>query len=511
MRLLIGLMAGYFMIFSGKLSGQEKRQLIRSYFDSIKIHDLYNGNVLLAENNHPLIIYSGGDADQRLNKRNHALSRFNLASISKIFTSTAILQLREKGKLKLEDDYNRYFPEFPFKGITIQHLLTHTSGLPNLELTEAVIKKNPDTVITNAILMTMLQEWPKPLYFKPGNEFRYCNTNYMLLALLVEKLSGLPFAKYLDKYIFKPAGMSNSYLAVYGTRSWSDTARVIHQVLPAFFDSVYIPSNEVKRYRFSEYNNEAAYGSGNVISTVEDMLKFDAAFFAGKLLKQTSIDLALTPLRLNNGQVYEDHMDTMWGEGKGYYGLGWEIFEQPGYGKAVGHGGFKFGIATFYYRSLERKQTIIAYTNGVSNFGAVVTSAFYLLNNKPAIPVYTKKSVVRTYAKALIAGGPDHAVSMFHLYRSDTAHYYFSVEEMNFLGYDFLYQATFNGHQQMSLETFKLNTFLDPADYNVYDSYGEALMESGNRQDAIIMYRWSLKLNPGNEGGIKALKKLNAL
>ena len=511
MRLLIGLMAGYFMIFSGNLSGQEKGQLIRSYFDSIKIHDLYNGNVLLAENSHPLIIYSGGYADQRLNKRNHALSRFNLASISKIFTSTAILQLREKGKLKLEDDYSRYFPEFPFRGITIQHLLTHTSGLPDLELTEAVIKKNPDTVITNAILMTLLLEWPKPLYFKPGDEFRYSNTNYMLLALLVEKLSGLPFAEYLDKHIFKPAGMSNSYLAIYGTRTWSDTARVIHQVLPTFFDSVYIPSNEVKRYRFSEYNNEAAYGSSNVISTVEDILKFDAAFFAGKLLKQTSIDLALTPLRLNNGQVYEDRMDTMWGEGKGYYGLGWEIFEQPGYGKAVGHGGFKFGIATFYYRSLERKQTIVAYTNGVSNFGAVVTSGFYLLNNKPAIPVYTKKSVVRAYAKALIAGGPDHAVSMFHLYRSDTAHYYFSVKEMNFLGYDFLYQASFKGHQQMSLETFKLNTFLDPANYNVYDSYGEALMESGNRQDAIIMYKWSLKLNPGNEGGIKALKKLNGL
>jgi tetratricopeptide (TPR) repeat protein len=295
------------------------------------------------------------------------------------------------------------------------------------------------------------------------------------------------------------------------TNSWNDTAKVIHQVLPAFFDSVYVPSDEVKRYRFSEYNNQAAYGSGNVISTVEDMLKFDSTFFAGKLLKQSSMDEALTPLRLNNGKVYEDHMDTMWGEGRGSYGLGWEIFQQPGYGKAVGHGGFKFGIATFYYRSLERKQTIITYVNGESDFGSVVMSCFNLLNGKPTMPLSIKKSVVRAYARALISGGADHAASLFHLYRADTVHYYFSDKEMNFLGYDFLYQAAFKDHQRLSLETFKLNMFMNPSDYNVYDSYGEALMEAGDRQDAILMYKRSLELNPGNEGGIKALKKLNAL
>lgn len=496
------------ILISINLPAQDKTQ---AYFDTLHQHQLFHGNILLAQQGKVVYRYSGGYANERAHQPNQTQTRFNLASISKVFTSTAILQLRDKGKLQLEDDVRLYFPDFPFPGVRIRHLLTHTAGLPNLELTGDVVKQYPDTVITNAVLMQLLKQWGKPLYFTPGEEYRYCNTGYMLLATIVEKQSRMPFAAYLDKYIFKPAGMKNTYLAVYGSPSWQDTARAVHQVMPFLFDSVYTPVDEIKRYRFSEYNNQAAYGSSNIISTVEDILKFDAAFFGYKLLRASSVAEAITPFRLNNGKLVREQMDTMLGEGDGYYGLGWEIFEQPGFGKGVGHGGYKFGMATFYYRNLDKQQVIVSFMNGNSRLGDVVTSGLYLLNGLPAIKPDIKRSAVRAYAQALISKGPDHAAAMLQLYRADSSHYYFSDKEMNFLGYDFLYQASFTGHQQLSLETFKLNTFIVPGDFNVYDSYGEALMESGNKEDAVHMYKRSLELNPQNQGGIKALERIGSM
>lgn len=505
MPLLRSVITGLLLLLYITVPAQSRLSAMENYFATISQHGLYDGNILLAENGRSVYAFSGGYADYQRQKLNSRQSRFNLASVSKVFTSTAILQLKDRKKLKLEDHLSQYFPEFPFPGITIRHLLTHTSGLPDLELYEDVVKKYPDSVITNASVMPLLREWSKGLYFTPGDRFSYCNTNYNLLAMLVEKLSGMPFPLYLDKHVFQPAGMKNTYVAVYGS---NDSNRVIHHVKPTYFDTVYIPAQQVKRYRYTEYNNQGSIGSSNVISTVDDMLLFDAAFFGGKLLKPSTVEEALTPLKLNNGKVHTERMDTMLGEGSGEYGLGWEIFDQPDYGKSVGHGGFKFGIATFYYRNLSRKQTIIAYTNGVSSFGENVTSGLYMLNGKPALPLYLKTSAVRAYARALMNNGPDHAASWLHIYMADTAHYHFSTREMNFLGYDFLYQATFKGHQQLSLETFKLNTFLAPGDFNTYDSYGEALMESGYKEDAVRMYKRSLELNPKNEGGIQALKKL---
>jgi len=508
MQLLKPIITGVLVLVFIRLSAQNRLTALESYFSTVAQNRLYDGNIALAENGHTVYTFTGGYADYAQQKPNHRQSRFNLASISKIFTSTAILQLRDKKKLKLDDELTRYFPQFPFHGITIRHLLTHTSGLPNLELYEDAVKQYPDSVITNASVIPLLQQWKKGLYFPPGDQFRYCNTNYTLLALLVEQLSGIPFPAYLDKHIFKPAGMKNTYVAVYNSNNYDDTSRVIHHVLLTYYDSVYISASDVKRYRYSEYNNQASIGPSNVITTVEDMLQFDIAFFGGKLLKLSTVEEALTPLKLNNGEAYAERMDTMLGEGTGQYGLGWEIFNQPGFGKSVGHGGFKFGIATFYYHNLSHKQTIVAYTNGKSKFGENVTSCLYMLNNKSPLPLYLKSSAVRIYAQALISQGADHAASLLHTLMSDTLHYYFNTSEMNFLGYDFLYQATFKGHQQLSLETFKLNTFLDPGNFNTYDSYGEALAESGNREDAIRMYKRSLELNPKNEGGIQALKKI---
>ena len=135
---------------------------------------------------------------------NTSTTPFNLASISKVITSTAILQLFERRKLTLDDPVQKHLPGFPFPAIRIRHLLTHTSGLPNLELYEDIVARYPDSVIDNYAILPALQIWKKPLPFAPGEKWQYCNTNYDILALIIEKASGLSYPQYLHKNIFRP-------------------------------------------------------------------------------------------------------------------------------------------------------------------------------------------------------------------------------------------------------------------------------------------------------------------
>lgn len=497
------------ILLNGVLStAQERLGKLNIYFNNIAREENLNGNILLAENERAIYRRSFGYSDYPSGSKNDINVRYNIASISKIFTSIAILQLKEKGKLQLEDTFRRYFPDFPYPGITIRHLLTHTSGLPDLELYEALVKKFPDTVVTNDIIISTLIHENRPLYFQPGDKFSYCNTNYSLLAILVEKLSGLSFSDYLENYIFRPADMLLTYCV---KTSFQQTYEgiVTPHVKAAYYDTAYTPVSQVKRYRYTSYNNSAATGASNIITTISDLQRFDHAFFDCKLLSAASMEEAFTPVRLNNGEVYWEHMDTMLGEGKGSYGLGWEIFEQPGFGRSVGHGGFKFGLATFYFRNISRKQTIIAFDNVAGPaFGNIITSAFHIMNDQPPMQLKMKISLVRLFAQTMVQYGVDNAISCLTAFKSDTGKYYFSEREMNQLGYEFLYFSSFPDHLQFAIETFKINMLLFPESYNTYDSYAEALSQAGKKQEAILMYQKSIALNPDNQDGIKALKQL---
>lgn len=490
------------------LTAQNRLGKLNTYFNNIWQTENMNGNILLAENGRTVYQRSFGYSDFPSARENDINIHYNLASISKIFTSTAILQLKEKGKLRLEDTFQHYFPQFPYPDITIRHLLTHTSGLPDLELYEPLVTRFPDTIIANDIIIPTLIKENKPLYFHPGDKYNYCNMNYCLLAMLVEKLSGLSFSDYLRKYIFQPARMLLTY-CVKTSYQQSQQGIATPHVMAAYYDTVYSPVFQVKRYRYTSYNNSAPTGASNIITNTSDLQRFDRAFFDGKLLSRASIEEALTPVRLNNGETYWEHMDTMLGEGKGSYGLGWEIFEQPGFGRSVGHGGFIFGLATFYFRNIDRKQTIIGFDNVAGpSFGNIVTSAFYIMNGQPPMSLNIRTSLVRLFAHTMVQHGVDNAISCLMALKSDTSKYYFSEHEMNQLGYEFLYFSSFPDHLQFAIETFKINMLLFPDSYNTYDSYAEALSKAGKKQEAILMYQKSIALNPDNQGGIKALKQL---
>jgi CubicO group peptidase (beta-lactamase class C family) len=501
-------------IFFNSLPGhaQSSREPIDQYFNQVSQLRQLNGNILLANDGNMVYSRTMGYADMNTGNPNQIDSRFNLASLSKIFTATAILQLKEKRKLTLEDAVNRWLPELPYSSVTLRHLLTHTSGIADLELFESLIKKYPDTVVTNLNIIPELKNWKRGLYFTPGDKFLYCNTEYSLLAMVVEKASGMSFPAYLQKHILQPAGMASTYVDTIGQAASKKDPRLVTMHIPKhpFYDTAYITVDSIKQYKYTNYNCSGLTGQSNLVSTITDLLLFDKAYFGGKLLKPATMQEAFTPIKLNNGEIYfSKQMDTMDGEGTMSYGLGWEIFEQPGRGWSVGHGGFKFGLATFYCHTLKQKQSVITFNNAPnSEFGRIVTSSLSLLNGEPPLPLRTKKSVIALYGTTLVKDGANKAIALLNTHKTDTLHYYLNEWEMNELGYDLFYKSSFTGHKELALEVFKIATLVFPNSFNTYDSYGQLLKDSGQKEAAILMYQKSIELNPGNEDGKKILKGL---
>lgn len=489
---------------------QSQTQAFNAYFDELANLRQHNGNLLVADQGKVLINFSSGYADFATQKVNTSASHFNLASISKVITATAILQLKEKGKLRLDDVVVKYLPSFPFHEITIRHLLTHTSGLPDLELFEDIVKQFHDTVITNRNILPELGKWTRGLYFKPGDEYRYCNTEYNLLALLVETESDMGFSAYLEKYIFGPAGMKDTYVLEPGLAKGGYLVAQPQMKPHPGYDSTFIAVDSIARFKYLTHNISGTVGQGNVMSTTIDMLKFDQAYFKEKLLDASTMQEAMTPVKLNDGTIpFNQRMDTIEGEGKMTYGLGWEIFEQPLYGISVGHGGFKFGLATFYFHNPAKNQTIVGFDNTAgSEFGRFIASAQSLINDKEPLVFRTSKSLIVLYGTALVKHGSDHAAVVFNANKSNTKGFYLNEGELNDLGYNLFYMSSFPRHKEMALEVFKLGTFIFPESYNTYDSYGQLLRDIGQKEDAILMYKKSIELNPKNEDGIRILNQL---
>lgn len=491
-----------FLFYSAMSFAQDHSQRLDSLFNSLYNYGQFNGNVLVAENGLPIYKKSFGYLNFETRKLHNENSIFSLASISKTFTSLTILQLKQKGKLKLDNCVKEYLEDFPYKDITIRNLLTHTSGLPDLDIYEEAVTKNPKRVFTNKDVLSLLKAWKKPLSYKPYEKWNYSNINYELLVLIVEQITKIEFQKYVRENIFIPAKMTNTYFKT-DKAALNNKNISINYEYPSEFASNMIDVDRMKKYRWSVFSLSGLVGDGNVFSTTEDLCKFDQALYSGELIESSILEEAFTPTKLKSGI----NADAAIGIGKASYGLGWFIFDDDTNGKIVWHTGGDPGVMTILLRNIDKKQTVIlldnagneaVYKNGVN--------AMSILNNKPMVS--TKQSLTRIYGSTLVDKGIDAAFTKLIELREDTTHYRLRENDMNDLGYNFLYHEKFKGHNELALEVFKQNILLFPNSYNPYDSYGEVLAKLGKKDEAIYMYSKSIKLNPDNEGGKKALEKL---
>ena len=472
---------------------------IDSFMNALLNHGQFNGSLLVAEKGQIIYQRSAGFADRRRQIRHTDTTHFNLASLSKPFTAIAVLQLVQKENIKLDDSLVTYFSDFPYPAVTIRHLLAQTSGLPALErLENDYIKQYPNEILSSQLVYSHLLEQKKPLLFQPGDNWRYNNLNYVLLAMLIEKVGRMPFAAYMKQYVFKPAGMQATYIRE------AKMPNTIRYTRPAFYFTQYHNVDSLDHRQFYTYYNLGSLpGPNNVVSTIQDLWQFDRAFFAGKLINPSLVEAAMAPIQFNNGKVFRMGSSTR------SYGLGWNVYDsktEP-VNHYVFHDGHIVGLVTFLNHNLTKDQTIIFYDNMDNNPIQVMVSVSNLLNGLAPAPLQTKQSLVRVYGEALVAKGPDYAITKFNKLKDDSTHYYMNELEMNRLGLELL-QATSQTYQVLALEVLKLNTLLYPKSGNTYDSYAIALAQHNRKEEAIAMYRKSIAIWPTNEDGKKALQKL---
>ncbi len=302
---------------------------VQQFYDTHLAKTGFNGAILVAKNGRVLFEQYKGFSNFVTRDTINEHTPFHLASISKTFTGMAVLRLWEEGKLSLDDSLQKYFPQLPYHGITIKLLLCHRSGLPNyLYFMDSIWDKHKK--MTNQdVLNAMIQHHPKIQNF-PNRGFQYCNTNFMLLALIVEKITGKEFPDYMKQNIFEPLGMNDTYIF-----SIKDTAN-------------YIPTWSVSRpFPMDAY--DCTYGDKNVYSTVHDMFLWDKSLYEHTLLKKSTLDLAFTPTSNERHSMHN-------------YGLAWRLFISRG-DTVVYHNGKWHGTNTSFIRLVQDKATIIVLGN----------------------------------------------------------------------------------------------------------------------------------------------------
>jgi CubicO group peptidase (beta-lactamase class C family) len=471
-------------------TAQDKAKELDQYFTTLAANNRFNGNILVAENGKVVYEHSFGYANFPAKRPNTALSSFPIASITKTITATAILQLKEKGKLQLTDPVNKYLPEFPYPGVTITHLLSHTSGVPDYEqLFFKMIDQHPDTVFTNKDIVPAAIAGKVPLNFHPGEDFRYNNVNFNLLAMVVEKLSEQSFEAYIKRYILQPAGMSSTSSSEFFTRK--DKHLVTQYRYPHTWSAAIEKPDTAAEFK-KMYNLDFK-GHGDLISTAHDLLKYDEALYSGKLLNNTTLQEAFTPIKLPGGRDNPQR-----------YGLGWGTRYDSAFGESVLHTGGLIGLRTILLRNITKHQTVIIFDNTSNDTYSMAYQALKILNGiKPLKPV---KNGARQYAIALMQLGCAKGNEVLSEIEKDTARYILAEDDLNVLGYEFMAANM----DTAAYEVFKANMRLFPASWNVYDSYAEILAKMGRKEEAIRMYQKSIELNAGNDNGRKILASLIA-
>jgi CubicO group peptidase (beta-lactamase class C family) len=483
-----------------QLSLEQKQAKIDSMISAWDHYGIFNGSVLILQKGNVIYQRSAGYASFDTRFPNTDTTHFNLASVSKPFTAIAILQLVHKGKLKLSDPLVRYFPDFPYPAVTIIQLLSHTSGLPEADQYEKLyIAAHPAEILSNQKIYDDLVKLQAPPLAAAGEKHFYNNLNYILLALLVEKIARVPFPVYMRQNIFRRAGMMHTYVR---ERISPNTARYFQ---PAFYDTTFYHVDSItNRKIYTDYHLGGTYGDNNVVTTMQDMVLFEKALRNGKLLPEELIKQMYQPVKLANGAPF-------FTGGKKTYTLGWNVNERNFRGQfAVWHDGSLVGLTTILFRNLTDDITYIMYENrNVPNFFRRFLAITDVMDGAKPTEVPLQTSLVREYGVALIQKGADHAAARLNELKSSPG-WYFYEHEMNALGYQLLLKSDFKNCKELALEVFKINTLLFPESANVYDSYAEALMEAGLVNEAIAMYKKAIHLDPKNEAAKINLKKLES-
>lgn len=315
-----------------KAEFREYYRQLTAYFDSTLLRSNFSGQVIVAKNGSIIYEHYAGHPDLRQKDSMTASTSLHIASTSKTFTGIAILRLIQEGKLTLQDSLSRFFPDFPYKGITVKMLLNHRSGLPNYVNFMDKTSWDQKKYCTNADVLSIMMSEPPNKEASPDRKFSYCNTNYILLALIIEKITGLSYPEFMQEKFFGPLQMKDTYVF---------TMKDSLKATPTFS-----PSGTYWDFDFLD----GTYGDKNIYTTARDLLKWDQALYTDQLISKALLDSAFTPYSNERPSIHN-------------YGLGFRLLLMPNGKKIVYHFGRWHGANAAFARLPDEKAVIIILGN----------------------------------------------------------------------------------------------------------------------------------------------------
>jgi CubicO group peptidase (beta-lactamase class C family) len=317
----------------------------------------FNGNILVAKKGKIIFQKAIGWADYLHRDSLKIDSEFEIASVTKTFTGVAIMQLIEAGSLSLDDDVKKFYPNFPYDGITVRMLLSHRSGMMNYVYFTDGIWKDKKKPMSNVDVMNLIAQHKPAPYAKPNTRFHYNNSNFMVLAAIIEKVTQKTYADYMMENVFKPAGMKNTH--VYSTTKYKK-----------------IPVDVVghdRTWRYSVVQNflDGPVGDKGIYSTIHDLVLYDNALKTGRLLSQQSLDSAY----VGRNTPINGHFN---------YGYGWRMFDDTNGDKVVYHTGWWHGFRHIYIRDL-KQDIVVVFLGNLTNGSLLHLDDLYKYLKMPII------------------------------------------------------------------------------------------------------------------------------
>ncbi len=467
---------------AGQMPGTRAARQIDAFLTRAASLNQFNGVALVAQKGRIVYEKAFGMANMEWSVPNTAESRFEIASMTKPMTAIAVMQLVEEGKVRLDGHVTDYLPFYPKEAgdrITVDQLLTHTSGLqqdiafaddPQSAALAALI--NTDALSNDSLVKLIAR---RPLRFQPGTDYGYSSDAYAVLGAIVEHVTGVPYWQALKQRVLARAGMSETGVAL---------ANAI------------IPKRAYGYAQtFAGYESAPHIGvspAGGLYSTARDLYRFDRALYGDGLIKQATKDRLFATRSVITA-------------------YGWKTAEEVRVDgtrrKVLRTTGGLPGFQALMVRVPSEDRVIILLSNTrdlVWRFDDFAVAIDHILDGENH--TRPRQSVAEALAERVRQGSSGAALrDLFQRMRGDTANYSVDEAEMNRFGYYVLYTLR---APRDAVQVFQMNVAAFPQSANVYDSLGEAYLAAGDTAQAIVNYRKSLALNPQNTNATAILKRL---
>lgn len=436
-------------------------------------NESFSGTVLVAKDGVPLFQRSYGLASHELNVPNADDTVYQLQSITKPFTAILIMMLQEEGRLNVNDRACDYLTDCPeaWRPITIHQLLTHTSGIEGYSRLPDWDETLDSRTWWRAGAASLVRDLP--LLFDPGEGYRYSNSGYSQLALIIERVSGKPLPELYRERILSPLGMNQT--------GFNTSRRVVPNLATGYYSlgSTFINS--------TPQSLTSSYGAAGLTGTVRDLLIWDQALYANRLISKASYEQMIAHTANN-------------------YGYGWEIRNWFGR-RQIGHAGSGFGYSSFIARFIDDGLTVIVLSNSdaASAGGAAQALAAIYFGEEPRTPALTAETML---LDTIVASGAEAGIRRYREMKAaqPSSEEFRSDDLLVSVGYE-LYEAPAMDQAKRVFE-FAIEEF--PRSAYSYDGLADIALAEGDRATAIRHFETSLGIDPDNDYAVKGLERARA-